>query len=88
VDRSFLLRARLLSYSTGSTQGPRACKSGQRCAYSPHTKKKIKADWPKTTEHSRQMCGCPASRQDHMRKEVEVRSMAGSVVVYDCMLSL
>jgi hypothetical protein len=34
-----------------------------------------------------QKLGCPASLHDHMRNEVEVRSMAGSVVLYDCMLS-
>src|SRR5271154_4861552 len=35
----------------------------------------------------RQKLGCLARRQDHIRNDVDVRSIAGSVVVYDCMLS-
>lgn len=34
-----------------------------------------------------QKLGCLAIRQDHIRNEVDVRSMAGSVVVKDCILS-
>ena len=35
-----------------------------------------------------QKLGRPAILHDHIRNEVEVRSMAGSVVLNDCMLSL
>jgi hypothetical protein len=30
-----------------------------------------------------QKLGCPASLQDHIRNDVAVRSIAGSVVLYD-----
>src|SRR5208283_716710 len=34
-----------------------------------------------------QKLGCWASLQDHIRNDVAVRSIPGSVVLYDCMLS-
>ena len=35
-----------------------------------------------------QKLGCRAILQENIRNDVEVRSMAGSVVLYDCSLSL
>src|SRR5208282_5281808 len=46
-----------------------------------------RARTPGTPRAKRQKLGCPASLHDHIRNDVAVRSMAGSVVLYDCMLS-
>ena len=43
---------------------------------------------PRRSSRGNQKLGWPAILHDHIRNEVEVRSMAGSVVLNDCMLSL